>query len=168
MKTILSILIVVLFFSCASKKAVQQSKIEQKTTQQNSIADTKASQVNVNKTVVDESKNNDETVTKTTVYDTDKPNVGDTGKPPVKSETVTTTTKAEKKNVKTVIDSAKKDESAHIDNSKLDNQGKEQTKSAVTTKPTVKYYFYIIGLLVLIALGYLGYRNFGRIKALFN
>jgi len=168
MKTILSILIVGLFFSCASKKAVQQSKIEQKTTQQNSIADTKASQLNVNKTVVDESKNNDETVTKTTVYDTDKPNVGDTGKPPVKSETVTTIRKEEKKDVKTVVDSAKKDESSHIDNSKLDNHGKEQTKTAVTTKPTIKYYFYIIGLLVLIILGYLGYRNLGRIKTLFS
>jgi len=168
MRKIISIIIVTLLFSCASKKAVQQSKIEQKTTQQNSIADTKASLVNVNKTVIDESKNNDETVTKTTVYDTEKPNVGDTGKPPVKSETVTTTTKAEKKNVKTVVDSAKKEESAHVDNSKLDNQGKEQTKTAVKTQPTVKYYFYIIGLLVLIVLGYLGYRNFGRIKALFN
>ena len=167
MKKIISIILVVLFFSCASKKAVQQSKIEQKTTQQNSIADTKASLVNVNKTVIDESKNNNETVTKTTVYDTDKPIVGDTGKPPVKSETVTTTKKEEMKDVKTVVDSAKKEESAHVDNSKLNNQGKEQTKTVEKTKPTVKYYFYIAGLLVFIVLGYLGYKNFGRIKTLF-
>ena len=141
---------------------MQQSKSEQQITQQNSIADTKSIETGTKKTVLDESKNNDETVTKTIIYDTDKPVLIATGKPPVKSETIVTNKKAEKKDVKIVVDSAKKDVATHLDKTKTDAQVKEQTKTVEKTKPTIKYYFYIIGLLVFIVLGYLGFKNLDR------
>ena len=163
MKNILILCITILFFSCASKKAVLQSKVEQKSTQQNSIVDKKSNQIDINKTVTDEKDSNIKTVTKTVIYDTDKPE-GKDGKPPIKAEITTTQEKSENNTVKTDVNLAKKDKSTHTDNSKTDTEDKEQIKTVEKSKPVVNYYLYILGLIALIVAGFLIYKNIKRIK----
>ena len=93
----LILIIFVLFVSChAPKNVIQHSQIDQQTNfdqhtvKQNAIADTKSNQTDAAKSVKDHTEGSIERVTKTTVYDTDKPSDPNTGKPPIKSESVTT------------------------------------------------------------------------------
>ncbi|MCL6103089.1 MAG: hypothetical protein M1292_11520 [Bacteroidetes bacterium] len=167
MKNLISIfiLIIILFFSCTAKKNSLHTNLEQKTTQQNSISDTKTGQLEGKKTVVDQSKNNIGTVTKTTLYDTDKPINKETGKPPIKAEIITTQTTAQENDVKTDIDLNKKDESTHKEESKATEQAKEESKAVEKSKPMDgKYLFYIIVAVGILIVGFLIYWNFAKIK----
>lgn len=165
MKNPILVLIIILFFSCTAKKNSLHSKIDQQTTQQNSISDTRTGQIEGKKTVVDQSNSDLETTTKTTTYDTEKPVDNDTGKPPVKTETTTTTKKSAKNDIKTDTSLSKKDESTHKDQSKLNEQAKEESKTVEKSKPVDgKYYFYILAILTALGLGFLVYKKFAVIK----
>ena len=168
MKNLIYILVIILFFACSSKKMVHRSSTEQNTEQRNNITDTKASRLEAKKTVIGQSKSNVKIVIKTTNYDTTKPTDPATGKPPIISESTTTQEESENSNVNTVVDSVKKDESTHKDQGQANAQSKEDSKTVNQSKPTIKYYYYIIGLVVCITVGYLGYKNFSRIKVLFG
>ena len=169
MKNIIGLLIIVLFFSCTAKKLVQQSKVEQKTTQQNSITDAKTSQAEVKKTIVDQSSNDIEIVTKTVIYDTDKPISETTGKPPVKQEIITTQKNAERNDVKTNIDFIKKDESTHKDQSKADSQREAENKTIEKTKPSgVRYYFYIALIICILLTAFFVRKYLVNIKNFFG
>lgn len=165
MKNSILLIIIILFFSCTAKKNSLHSKIDQQTTQYNSISDTKTGQIESKKKVVDQSNNDLETTTETTTYDTDKPVNKDTGKPPVKSETTTTTKKSEKNDIKTDTSLSKKDESTHKDQSKLNEQAKEESKAVEKSKPLDgRYYFYILAILAVAGIVFFVYKKFTVIK----
>jgi len=169
MKKLISLLILILFFSCTAKKLAVRSKVDAEISQKNEIVDTKKSQAEVTKTIMDQSNRDVEITTKTTLYDTDKPKDPDTGKPPVKAIIETTQKKAEKNDIKTAIDYTAKEETNHTDNTKLAGQVKEDNKSVEKTKPPDwKYLFYSIVLILIIIAGFVIYRNFAKVKSLFK
>ena len=165
MKKIIYLLVIILFFACTAKKSVQKSNTEQNTEQRNDIADTKESQTEATKTVIDQSKANTKLVVKTTNYDTSKPIDPSTGKPPISSETTTTQEESTNSNVNTEVNSNKKEEASHLDKSKANAQSKEETKVVEKPKPTDwKPYVYVIIFIAVVVSGFI-FRN--RIKTLF-
>ena len=166
MKKILYLLVIILFFACTTKKSVQKSNTEQNTEQSNDISDTRASQLESKKKVIDQSKANTKLVVKTTNYDTSKPIDPATGKPPVSSETTTTQEEFTNNDVNTEVNTNKKEEAAHKDKSKANAQSKEETKVADKSRPTNwKFYIYAFIFIALIVGTLIARRYFSRIKA---
>jgi len=159
--------IILLIVSCAPKKVIQQSKTEQITAIENAISDTNKSDSKEIKTKVEVTDTGTETTVKETDYDTSKPTVAETGKPPVIKETTTTTKKTENKNVKTDSDKAGNQLSTHTDNSSTDATTKaEATNKEIPKAPAVKYWFFIILIAIAGAGSFLVYRNWTRIKTI--
>ena len=149
-------LLIIIFFACAPKKVITNSKIEQKAFEQKDIADTKSNQIEEGRRIYEQLDADTETVTKETEYDTSKPTDPATGKPPIKSEKETTTKKGENKKTNTAINTKEKENSSHIDKSSSTIENNEKRKVSDETKSSdIRYYFYI--LLIGIA-GYLFFR----------
>lgn len=149
-------LFIIIFFACAPKKVVTNSRIEQKATEQKDIADTKSNQKEEGRRIDEQLDTDTETVTKETEYDTSKPTDPATGKPPIKSEKETTTKKGENKKTNTAINTNEKENSSHTDKGKSNIENTEKSKVSEETKSSdVRYYFYI--LLIGIA-GYVFFR----------
>ncbi len=165
MKNLISILIIVLFFSCTAKKNMLHTKTDQQTTLQNSIADAKTSHIDAVKVVVDHSADSVETVIKKTTYDTSKPVDQSTGKPPVLEESITTQTKVRQKTIKTGIGISDKQESSRVDESKSVINSKQEIKSTEKSKPwDGKYIFYALALIALFVTAFIIYKKFATIK----
>lgn len=147
MKNLLYLLIIALLFSCAPKKIITATKTEQSTNVQNAIVDTNNSQNKEVKTKVEQSDTGTETVTKTTVYDQKKDSL--TGKQLIKSETVTTKKKTEKKAIKTDSNNAGSQTITHVDSSKSAVQIKSDIEiKEIPKAPAIKYWLYLIGFMV--------------------
>ena len=176
----LILIIFVLFVSChAPKNVIQHSQIDQQTNfdqhtvKQNAIADTKSNQTDAAKSVKDHTEGSIERVTKTTVYDTDKPSDPNTGKPPIKSESVTTEKNTGNRDVQTDIGVTINKEDTHKDNSKTQvttgaqvNTSKQIKTAEKTKPPAVKYWMWI--LVICSVVGILIYLKWSKIKALFG
>jgi len=138
-------LLIIIFFACAPKKVITNSKIEQNATEQKDIANTKSIQKEEGRRIDEQLDTDTETVTKETEYDTSKPTDQATGKPPIKSEKETTTKKGENKKTNTAINTKVKEHTSHIDKGKLAIENNEKSKVSEETKSSdVKYYFYIL------------------------
>lgn len=151
MNKYLIVLLILLSFSCAPKKIITATKTESSTNVQNAISDSNNRQKKQVKTKVEQSDTGTEITVKTTVYDQKRDSL--TGKQLIKSETVKTINKAEKKAVKTDSNNIESQLIAHVDSSKIIVQTKaETTIKEIPKAPAVKYWFYII-VLGLVAVG---------------
>lgn len=166
MKNIIYLIILVLFLSCQSKKAVIKSDTKQKVEQQTTIKDAESTQKKADLSVIEQSSTGTETVTETTKYDTSKPTDPVTGKPPIIEESKTTINKNGKRDVTTKVIAAVNKESTHNDDSKVNAIANERIKTIEKTKP-VDLKLYIFALIFLIA-GFLVFRYWSKIKLLFS
>ena len=163
MKSYVLILLLLLIFliGCKSSKPLISTNSEIKTEEHiqkdifssSSEKQTKQSVKSETKTVVEEEK----TITTTTEYDTDKPIDPETGKPPVKSESKTETTKNKKEESKLDENITKNAESESniIDQSKTEaNQDKKESVTEESPKDPYRYryIFYIITSIISLAL----------------
>ncbi|MEI7831280.1 MAG: hypothetical protein WCI31_15990 [Prolixibacteraceae bacterium] len=161
--------VLILFFSCMAKKTLVQSSTDQRTTQQNAVSTTQKSQSDAVISVQGKSSDSVQTVTQTVKYDTSKPVSEVTGKAPISEETTITEIKIGNKIVSKKIETANSAQSDSTDNSKIETATKEESKAVEIPKPpAVKYYFYILITLILLAAGYFVYRNFARIKTILS
>lgn len=148
MKNLLYFMIVILVFSCAPKKIIMATKTETITTVQNDIKDVITDDLSTKKTVIDQSNTDTETVTETTTYDSEKPNVPGTDRPPIKEVKKTTEKKVNKGDIKINSEISKKTEAKHEDKSKTDNQVKSEIKvKEIPKAPAVKYWLMLFGFI---------------------
>lgn len=166
MKNIICLLILSLFLSCQSKKAIVKSDLKQKVEQQITTTDTEATQKKADLSVLDQSSNDMEKVTETTEYDTSKPSDPKTGKPPIVRTTKTTENKNGKRAVTTKVVAAVDNASAHNAETKLKADSNEQSKTIEKTKP-IDLKLYIYAFIFLIA-GFLVFRYWLKIKSWFS
>jgi hypothetical protein len=161
--------------SIQSKKIDQQAKVDQKINQHNDIADTKSDKTDASKSIKDHSEGFYEKTTSTKTYDPNKPIDPSTGKPPLVSESVTTDRNSGKSDTQTDIGVTVKKEDTHKDNSKTETttngqlNTSEQNKTKEKVKPpAVAYWFYILVIIIIGAIGIIIYKNWKRIKTLFS
>ena len=142
------VLITLLVFSCAPKKIITATKAETSTTVKSDIKDSSNSQTGTKSTVTDQSDTDTETVIETTTYDSDKPNVSGTDKPPVKEVKKVTEKKVNKGHVKIISEVIEKLEAKHEDNSKAIDQVKTDAEVKEIPKvPEIKYWLYLFGFI---------------------
>jgi hypothetical protein len=168
MKNYISILIIILFFSCTAKKTVVQSRAEQKRNQQNAIISTMADQTREIVSIEGKLSDSVQTVTKTIKYDTSKPVSDITGKAPISEETTIMEVKIGNKTINKKTEVTNNVTSEVTDNSNIQTATKEESKAVEIPKPpAVKYYFYILIALIFLVAGFFVYRNIAKIKGFF-
>jgi len=162
-------LLVILLFSCHTAKIVTETSTTQKTEQKNDVAviDTKATTATTATT--EQSNGVTKKTVETTVYDTDKPVVPGTNKPPVKSETKETTEQQQntKKRAVEVIDVSGKTEIADKSQVKTDNNTKSKSVT-VPKKSAFVYIWYIVATLIVLSLVVVIWRYWGKIKPIID
>ena len=166
MKKILFLFIIVLLFSCAPKKLITSTQTATSSSVHNNVQDATASQTNAQNTVVNQSNTDTETTIETTVYDTTKPNVPGTDKPPVKEVKKITKKKTDTGKVQVTSDVNTTQQITHNDSGTASNEATTNTLvKEIPKTPAVAYWFWII-IIVLVGIGsFLVYKNFGKIKA---
>ena len=161
-------LIIVLVFSCAPKKVVTATKTETKSVIQNDIEDHKVEQTNTKILTVDKSNVVTETTTETITYDSDKPNVPGTDKPPVKEVKKITEKKTNNGDIKVNMGISAKSEANHKDNSKSNDNNKSDVVVKETPKtPWIAYVAWIIGILAICVGLFFLRRYWTKVKSIF-
>jgi hypothetical protein len=183
MKSILLIFIpLFILFSCHAPKNViqrtkvdQQTKVDQNVVLKNEIADTKKDQTDAAKSVKDHSEGTIEWITKTVTYDTDKPTDPKTGKPPVKSESIITERNSGLRDIQSDTGIKAKKEETHKDNSKTETATNGQVNTSQKVKlnekvksPAVKYWLWILVIVIGSAVGLVIYWKWTKIKLFFK
>ncbi len=165
MKNIYVFIIGILFFSCTTKKTLVQSSIDQRLNQLNNVNIAKSDQTKNVESVLGQLSDSAQKVTKTIKYDTSKPVSEITGKAPISEETTIMEVKIGNKTINKKTEVANNVQSNKTDNSKIETATKEENRVVEIPKPpAVKYYFYILIILIFSAVGYFVYRNLARIR----
>jgi|GEM_PF-1763530 len=158
MKKILSfILILLLFFACKTpSKIIDTSQSYVRDNTQVNIEETHEKQEQITTVTTTATDENSTVVEETTKieYDTEKPVDESTGRPPVKSETITkkTTTTGKQVNEQTQVAAEIVETHNVVDQTKVDVETTTVTTHEQTPqKPKVAYYYYILLILAILA-----------------
>ena len=169
MKNLILLFAILLAVSCAPKKVVTATKTEAKSVIQNDIEDHKVDQTNTKILAVDKSNTITETITETTTYDSNKPNVPGTDKPPIKEVKKTTEKKTNNGDIKIDTGIAVKSEVNHEDKSKINDSNKSNVVVKETPKtPWIAYVAWIIGIIAVGVVIFFVRKYWNKIKSIFG